>query len=167
MRMLSFIVFSAVLTIPVVAAAHPCPAVDVNLNMAEQAQTWWMVLLDFLLQLVAPLSIAVLTTLASVAVRRWGRKLDQDKQEALIRLTDGLVVSGVAFAEEQGRKALKAGGVKTEGAQKMSMATEFVSRQLAASGLPDIARDELTQLIESRLAQERAKPDGAVPSDQK
>jgi hypothetical protein len=45
------------------------------------------------------------------------------------------------------------------------MATDFIAQQLSASGLPGIAEDELVKLIESRLAQERTKPDGVIPDD--
>jgi len=163
----AFAVTAVVVLLPMVAfgQANPCPPVDVNLSVADQAQTWWMVLLDFFLQLVTPIAIAVLTTLAGIAVRKWGKKLDTDKQEALVRLTDSLITSGISFAEEQGRKALRSGKPQTEGAQKLGMATDFIAQQLSASGLPGIAEDELVKLIESRLARERAKPDGAVPSD--
>jgi len=166
-RIVSFATFAVLVLLPVMVLAqdNPCPPVDVNLSLAEQAQTWWMVLLDFLLQLVTPIAIAVLTTLAGIAVRKWGHKLDTDKQEALIRLTDNVITAGISFAEEQGRKALRADKVKTEGAQKLSMATEFVKTQLDQSGLSGIAEEELVKLIEARLAQERAKPDGVVPSE--
>lgn len=164
-RLAVLMAFAAILLLPSLALGEPCPPVDVNLTVGEQAQTWWMVLLDFLLQLVTPIAIAVLTTLAGIAVRKWGKKLDADKQEALIRLTDGLITSGIAFAEEQGRKALRADKVKTESAQKLSLATEYIQNQLDQSGLPNIAAEELQKLIESRLQQERAKPGGVVPSE--
>lgn len=165
-RLVQFAAFIVVFFVPLmVLGQQPCPPVDVNLSMDEQAQAWWMVLLDFLLQLVVPIAIAVLTTMGGIAVRKWGKKMDADKQEALIRLTDNLVTSGIGFAEEQGRKALRAGNVRTEGAQKLSVATDFVSRQLSSSRLPAIAEEELVRLIEARLAQERAKPDGVVPSE--
>lgn len=166
-RVIPFIAFIVVVMVPalVLGQENPCPPVDVNLSVADQAQTWWMVLLDFLLQLVTPIAIAVLTTLAGIAVRKWGKKLDTDKQEALVRLTDSLITSGISFAEEQGRKALRTNSVKTESAQKLSMATDFIAQQLSASGLPGIAEDELVKLIEARLAQERTKPDGVIPDD--
>lgn len=164
-RLVPFVVFMVVLVLPAMAAGEPCPPVDINLSMEEQVQTWWMVLLDFLLQLVAPIAVAVLTALAGVAVRKWGKKLDQDKQEVLVRLTDNLVTAGVAFAEEQGRKALNAGHPRSKGAEKMELATRFVQRQLMESGLPLMAEQGLRERIESRLAQERARPDGVISSD--
>ena len=158
-------VFAAAFVLPALALGQPCPPVDVNLSVADQAQEWWMVLLDFLLQLVTPIAIAVITTLAGVAVRKWGKKLDHEKQEAIIRLTDGIITSGLSFAEEQGRKALRVDKVKTESATKLQSAVDYIRQQLDSSGLPNIAEEELKQLIEARLQQERTKPDGVVPSE--
>jgi len=160
-----FLTFIIIMFVPMLVFGQPCPPVNVNLSVADQAQEWWMVLLDFLLQLVAPIAIAVLTTLAGIAVRKWGHKLDHEKQEALVRLTDSVITSGISFAEEQGRKALRFDKVKTEGAEKLSTATDFVAQQLSASGLPGIAEDELVKLIESRLAMERAHPNGVIPGE--
>lgn len=164
-RFTGVLIFCAVLTFVTVASGEPCPPVDVNISLADQAQEWWMVLLDFLLQLVAPIAMAVITTLAAIAVRKWGSKLDADKQEALIRLTDGIVTAGISFAEEQGRKVLRADKVKTGSASKLQMAVDFIQGQLDQSGLPQVGKDELIKLIESRLHQERVKPDGVIEGD--
>jgi len=164
-RFAGALIFGAVFIFAMVASGEPCPPVDVNISLADQAQEWWMVLLDALLQLVMPIAVAVLTTLASIAVRKWGKKLDSDKQEAIVRLTDGIVVAGLSFAEEQGRKALRVDKVKTESASKLQAAVDFIQGQLDQSGLPQIGKDELVKLIESRLHQERAKPDGVIEGD--
>lgn len=161
-RFVGVLVLGVVFLFSAVALGEPCPPVDINLSVADQAQEWWMVLLDFLLQLVTPIAIAVLTTLAGIAVRKWGKKLDTDKQEGLIRLTDGIITSGLSFAEEQGRKALRTNKVKTESADKLQLAVDYVSQQLDSSRLPQIAEDELVKLIEAKLQIERARPDGAI-----
>lgn len=160
-----FLVFMWVFFLSVVGWCQDCPPVDVNLTMSEQAQTWWMILLDFLLQLVMPLAIAVLTTLAGIAIRKWGRKLDADNQEAIIRVTDGIITSGLSYAEEQGRKALRAGNVRTTGADKLHSAIDYVKHQIDASGLPQVAENELIDLIESKLHQERVRPSGVIAGD--
>jgi hypothetical protein len=164
-RLMGVLVFAVVFVFSWSALGEPCPPVDVNLSVADQAQEWWMVLLDFLLQLVTPIAIAVITALAGIAVRKWGRKLDADKQEAIIRLTDGIITSGLSFAEEQGRKALRVDKVKTESADKLQSAVDYVKQQLDASGLPQVAEDELVKLIEAKLHQERARPDGVIEAD--
>lgn len=151
--------------IPFVALAQPCPPVDINLSVADQAQVWWMVLLDFLVQLSAPLVTAILGVLGTWVVRKLTKKWDIEKREAVERLMQGFVTSGVAFAEEQARKALRADSVKTEGADKLQAAVDYIDHQLVSSGVDSIARDELVKLIESRLHMERSKPDGAIPGD--
>lgn len=154
-----------VVCLPAIVIAQPCPPVDVNLSVAGESQQWWMVLLDFFVQLSAPLITAILGILGAFVVRKLTKKWDAEKQEALLRLVDGFVVSGVAFAEEQARKALKVDDRKTDGAEKMQRAVDYVERQLSSSGIRDIAHDEIIDLIESRLHMERTKPDGVVLSD--
>ena len=124
-----------------------------------------MVLLDFLVQLSAPLVTMILGVLGTWMVRKLGKKWDVEKQEAAIKLTHNMVGAGVAFAEEQARKALRQDKVRTEGADKMQAAVHFVMHQLDSSGLPGIAEEELRDLIESRLHQERVRPDGIVASE--
>jgi len=157
--------FAATLLVPSFVLGQPCPPVNVNLSVADQAQTWWMVLLDLLVQLSAPLVTMILGVLGTWMVRKLGKKWDSEKQEAVIRLTDNMIAAGVSFAEEQGRKALRADKVKTEGADKMQSAVDFIRQQLDASGLPGIGEDELKKLIEARLHQERTKPDGLIPNE--
>lgn len=160
------VLFTAIVVlIPSMVWGQPCPPVDVNLSVAEQAQTWWMVLLDFLVQLSAPIVTAILGVLGAWLVRKLGKKWDMEKKEAASRLVDGFVTSGVAFAEEQARKALRVGGVKTEGAARLQSAVDYVQRQIESSGVDRIAQDELVKLIESRVQQERTKPGGVIPSE--
>jgi len=42
---------------------------------------------------------------------------------------------------------------------------DFIQEQLDQSGLPGITQAELMNRIESKLQQERSRPDGVVPSD--
>jgi hypothetical protein len=166
MRMKAFLLaFLSVLMFPLMAFGETCPPVEVNLHEAAAQQEWWMVLLDFLLQLVTPVAIAVLTTLAGIAVQKWGKKLDADKQAALTRLLSGFIEGGISFAEEQGRKALKNGGEQTKSAEKLQAAVDYIQLQIASSGVASIATDDLVKLIEARLQAERTRPDGIVPSD--
>lgn len=173
--MKNFSKVTALLTFPLVflfsmvvfGQVNPCPPVDVQvINDAAQQQEWWMVLLDALLQLVAPFAIAILSTLASIAIRKWGKKLDVDTQDRLIGITDNLIASGVSFAEEQGRKALKGGEDQTDGARKLQHAVDYIQEQLDESQLPQIGTEKLQRLIEARLHAERTRPDGRIPSEE-
>jgi len=158
--------FPVVFLFSLVAFGQPCPDVDVQIvNEAAAQQEWWMVLLAALMQLVAPVVIAVLGTLSSIAIRKWGKKIDVDTQDKLITLTNSLITSGVSFAEEQGRKALKVGEDQTEGSQKLQHAVDYIQERLEESQLPQVGTEQLQHLIESRLNAERANPNGTVPSD--
>jgi len=165
-KILGLLTFPVIFLFSMVAFGQPCPDVDVQVvNEAVAQQEWWMVLLDALLQLVAPIVIGVLGTLASIAIRKWGKKLDVDTQDRFIGLTQNLISSGVAFAEEQGRKALKVGEAQTDGARKLQHAVDYIQEQLEESRLPQMGTEKLERLIESRLHAERANPTGSVPSD--
>jgi len=157
--------FMTVILVSSIVMAQPCPPVDVNLSVEEQTQEWWMVLLGFLVQISAPLVTAILGVLGTWMVKKLGKKWDVEKQEAAVRLVDGFVVSGVAFAEEQARKALRVDKVKTDGAEKLQSAVDYIEQQISSSGVDNIARNELVKLVESRLHMERSRPDGVIPSD--
>jgi len=164
-----FLAVVLVVTFAAVAWGENCPPVDVHVALADQSQTWWMVLLSALVQLTAPLLVMVISVLGTIGLRKWfaklekdGKKVDIETQNAIFAALNGLVTGGVSFAEEQARKALRNGAVQTTGAAKMQAAVDFVMENLNSAGLPDIGRDALQRLIESRLAQERAAPDGVV-----
>jgi hypothetical protein len=164
-RIIPFFVFALVIAIPALALGQPCPPIELNVTQDVPHQEWWMVLLDFLVELSAPLVTAILGVLGTWVIRKIGKKWDAEKVETLLRLKDGLVTSGVAFAEEQGRKALKNGEERTASADKLAAATEYVQAQLEQSGVGRMAESELVKLIEARLHIERTRPDGAIPSD--
>lgn len=149
-------------------AAHAqdvvCPPISIDVN-GEAQQAWWMILLDFLLQLLTPIAIAVLTTLSSIALNKWGKKLDVDKKQALDSLLSVFITDGLLLAEEQGRKALKVNGEKTPGAAKLQNALDHVKNRLNENKLPEMLETELTQLIEAKLHSERVKPNGVIAND--
>lgn len=164
-RFIPFIIFAVIFMVPALVLGQPCPPVELNVTQDVPQQEWWMVLLDFLVQLSAPLVTGILGILGTWLVRKIGRKWDAEKVETLLRLKDGLVTSGVAFAEEQARKALKNGEERTASADKLAAATDYIQAQLEQSGVGRMAEDELMKLIEARLHIERTRPDGAVPGD--
>ena len=165
-KITGLLAFASVFLFSLVAFGQPCPPVDVQvINEAAAQQEWWMVLLDALLRLISPIAVAVLTTLVGIAIRKWGKKLDVDTQDRLIGLTDSLIASGITFAEEQGRKALKVGEEQTDGARKLQHAADYINERLEESGLLTVGTERLQRLIEAKLHAERTKPDGIVPSD--
>ena len=165
-HLVAFVTLPLMFLFSTLAFGQPCPDVDVHIvNEATAQQEWWMVLLAGLMQLVSPIIIAVLGTLVSIAIRKWGRKMDVDTQDRLIDVTQRLIAGGVAFAEEQGRKALKVGEAQSNGASKLQHAMDYVQERLQESGFSEIATDRLQKLIEAKLHAERSNPMGIVPSD--
>ena len=161
-----------VFILPLIAFGQPCECSPVTVSIApvaaaaaEPVQEWWQALLVGLMDSALPIIGTVLGTFATLAVRKWGKKLDTEKQDSIIKLTNDFIGAGIGFAEEQGRKALNDGADRTEGADKMAEAMGFIQERLKASGLDKMAEVELKRLIESKLAQERVKPDGVVLSE--
>jgi len=161
------LVFGALSLIATAAFAQPCPPVDVNLTMEQAADTqeWWMVLLSFLVQIVSPLLETVLVVLGGWLIRKLSRKWSDDKQHAALSIYNRIVKDAVAFSEEQTRKALRSDGVKTESAEKLQVAVDYVEARVGEAGLDTLAQDAIRDLLEARLHKERTKPDGVIPSD--
>lgn len=158
----------AVFIVPLIAFGQPCECSPVTVSVVpaavELTQEWWQVLLVGLMDSALPIIGTVLGTFATLAVRKWGKRLDVEKQDGIIKMTNDLIGAGIGFAEEQGRKALNDGAERTPGAEKMGSAMDFIQERFEASGLDKMAEVELKRLIESKLSQERAKPDGVVPN---
>lgn len=111
---------------------------------------WWQVLLNHVLEL----SIAILVPVALHLLNRW---LKQRELEFLSEVVEKAVTGGVAFAEEQAHKALKADGKKTPSAEKLDIALNFVEGRLKDAGYDKLARDKLIELIEAKLNQVRSE----------
>lgn len=120
----------------------------------ETMQSVWQALAVNGLQIAAGL---IMTYLGYVI-----RKYVKDK--GMADMLEQSMTKGVAWAEEQGRKALKTGApIKSD--TKLELALEFVLRELQDRGYPELAREKLARYLEAKLSAERAKPDGVVPSD--
>lgn len=75
-----------------------------------------------------------------------------------------LVIKGIKAAEQKSIAAVKKGGQKTAGEQKVEDALKFVRAQLVAMKLPDKAASELVTLIEAHVfAGAKDKPN-ALPA---
>lgn len=164
---LFFMTAVAVFIVPLIAFGQPCECSPVTVNVVpavEPIQEWWQALLVGLMDSALPIIGTVLGTFATLAVRKWGKRLDVEKQDGIIKMTNDMIGAGIGFAEEQGRKALNDGAERTPGAEKLNSAMEFIQERFKVSGLDKMADVELKCLIESKLAHERAKPDGVVPN---
>jgi len=108
-----------------------------------------------LLPIVASLLVAVLTALAGVAIRwlhmKTGIEVNDEQRWAL----ESFIAEGVGYAEEQGRKAIKAGDPTPEADTKLEIAVGYVIDRIAESGLPTMGEDAIVRLIEARLGGNR------------
>jgi hypothetical protein len=115
----------------------------------------WIVIID---QIVIPVIVAVvapiLIVLAKKALDVFQEKTGIQVAEAQRKMLEGLIDKGIAYAEEQARKAVKKGGDELDGESKLELAVDFISTNAAALGL-DAKADDLAKLIESKLYADR------------
>lgn len=86
------------------------------------------------------------------------------KNQSMDDILDKALATSIAWAEEQGRKALN-DGKPLESKTKLDMAASMAMDMLDNSGYEKMAQDKLEALIEAKLGGERAAPNGVVPSD--
>ena len=99
--------------------------------------------------IIATLLLAVISALATVAVKRikeWTGVQVTAEQRAMF---DALTTDGIHFAEEQALKALKANDPTPDSDTKMELAVKHVVDRAKAMGLPEMADEQLRQLIEA------------------
>lgn len=73
-------------------------------------------------------------------------------------MIDDWVKKGVMYAEEKGRAAANAKLADVKGPDKLELAANFVLDMVNKYDLPDMARDKVEKLIESKLMAERVDP---------
>ena len=81
------------------------------------------------------------------AEKKWNFDLDDKLEAKLLQYVD----MGVAYAEEQARKALHERKPPKTGDEKRIMAVEFVAEQLERTGVAEMGADAITKLVESKL----------------
>lgn len=106
------------------------------------------------LEIVASVVMVVVTALVNKYIK------NKDVADTL----DSILGKGVAWAEEQGRKALNDGSPMT-GDTKLELAAQFVLKELEDLGYPKLAEDKLIAYLEAKLHSERSNPSGAIASD--
>lgn len=122
----------------------------------------WQTALENLIPLVFAILTPVVLLLVNkglqLAAKKW------DLQSALMHSdkVDELILKGIKAVEQKSLAAVKKGGEKTPGQQKLDDAMKFVNAQLAAMKLPEKASNELAMLIESKLF-DGAKKKPALP----
>jgi hypothetical protein len=108
-----------------------------------------------LLPIAASLLVAVLSVFVGAAIQwlhtKTGIEVSDDQRWAL----ESFISEGVGYAEEQGRKAIKAGDPTPEADTKLEIAVGYVIDRIAESGLPTMGEDAIVKLIEAKLGGNR------------
>jgi len=130
-----------------------------NVALAQDkvaTQSWWQYLLANVIQIavviLTPTAILLAHKLVSVVAKKTGVEVSE-RHNALV---DEWVNKGIHYAEEQGRKALKADKPLSND-DKKAAAAKFAMDGLNSLGLPNAGRDALEALAESKLHMQRAE----------
>jgi hypothetical protein len=115
----------------------------------------WIIILDkvvipVILAIVAPILVVLAKKALDVFQEKTGLEVSKEHRSLL----EDLVGKGIAFAEEQARKALKSGDAAPDGSSKLELAIDFISTNAEAMGL-DTKADDLAKLIEAKLFEDR------------
>jgi hypothetical protein len=99
--------------------------------------------------------VAVLSVFVGAAIQWLRTKTGIAVNDELRMTLESFISEGVGYAEEQGRKAVKAGDPTPESDTKLEIAVGYVIDRIAESGLPTMGEDAIVRLIESWLGQTR------------
>lgn len=112
-------------------------------------------LLSTLIDIVAPVLMVLAGWIAWKLTKIFEAKTGYDVPANLEARLDAWAAQGVAYAEEQGRKALKANQDKLEMGAKKELALGYILDMAKTAGVPDLARDKLEKLVEAKVAMSR------------
>lgn len=124
---------------------------------------WTQILNDDVIPAVTTILLGALTALVAVGVRYAERRLSIDIPARTERAIADLGTDAVAYAEQIGRRAVAAGGPRPVNSTLLESAIEYARTEARRRRLPELARDELVRLIESRLGHENALRPTAAP----
>ncbi|MEW6587265.1 MAG: hypothetical protein AB1442_16860 [Nitrospirota bacterium] len=111
-------------------------------------------IIEHVLPIVISIVTPVLVYLLLRGIRYLEAKLVVDVSEGTEVALKEVLLRAIAFAEEQGMKAIKSGG-KMESAKKLDAALEFAVGEIKRMGLAEMTAGELTRLIEAMLNRQR------------
>lgn len=121
-------------------------------------QSFWQALAEHVIEILVTILTPIIIVLINKAIKIFEQKTKIDVAERHEALIEMCVSSGIAFAHEQGRKALKSGAVPVKGDEKKIMALETASNKLKTLGVVEQDAEVLAQFIDARLNQERRDP---------
>ncbi|MCC7542341.1 MAG: hypothetical protein IT379_39350 [Deltaproteobacteria bacterium] len=118
--------------------------------------TWNDIVSEWVIPSLVTIAGGALTALLALAVRYLERRLRIDIPERTERALDGVAQDAVAYAEQLGRKAVREARPRPVGNALLEASLEYAQAEIRRRRLPELGRDELVRLIESRLGHENA-----------
>ncbi len=109
----------------------------------------------YLLTIAAPVAIVLLLWLGHRLLKWAERKLGIQASDSQVQLFDRAIYNAVGYADERARKALLATGTKLAGPEKLEIALRAAAQFIEMAGLPALAADKLSTLIEAKLPNTR------------
>ena len=122
---------------------------------------------DLLLQVIELLFIIVMPMillLARAAVKKLEKKLDIDLDEKQEAQLDQVLTQGIAYAREQSRSALKTEKKALTGADKKTLALDYVTSAVKESGIAERSAEVIERRLAARLNMERHVSDQDIPT---
>lgn len=116
---------------------------------------WWQDILANLVEIAFVVLIPVVLLLGRAFLRWLQKKLDFDIDVSTTAKLESILFDALAYAEEQALKAIKKGEPKPGPETKLETAIAYVFARVKELGLPELARDSVVKLLESKLNQTR------------
>ena len=123
----------------------------------------WKIVLENLIPILFTIITPVLLVLVNGLIKAAAKKWHLDWALNYETKIDELVIAGIKAVEKKSLSAVKSGGPKTSGEQKLKDVIDFVNAQLKANTLPEKAGAELSMLVESKLFDGVEKKIGSIP----
>lgn len=111
--------------------------------------------MEYVMQTIVLIVTPILLLLAKRVVQIVEQKTGLTATAQQIQLIDDAVYRGVAYAEEQGRKALKLNEDLPPGELKRQMAVEFALDMVKNHKAAELSRDYLMKLVEAQVNLQR------------
>lgn len=118
--------------------------------------------MDYVFQTVVIIVTPIVLLLAKRVVQIVEQKTGLAASAHQLALVDDAVYKGVAYAEEQGRKAFKVNDPIPDGNMKRQMATEFALDMVKNHNAAEISRDYLLKMVEAHVNLARDPADKKV-----
>ena len=113
--------------------------------------SYLMQIADALLPAVATILAAVLSAVGAYGIRWLRVRLDLDLSARAENDLAAIIDGAIARADQWARARVAAGAEPPAGDDKLGAAIVWARRQMTRRGLPQLAADELSELIEARL----------------